>query len=203
MRVSHNHLCIFRSLLTVTSFTAWRLLGRRPSQARPHRRSRCPDRTRLVIIHLPNALRARPVSTHKKLELRQCLAPIAPKPTVQLHLCSQATKASRLKIYTTTIKTLCVETRMADPAEHIGTLHKDRLERAIYDCLTWSCPLHDANRGMKPCTPKNSWSPCKVETLCITPNYTRAIRMVQMLGLRSLSSKHGTTRSIWERPKQW
>jgi hypothetical protein len=58
-------------------------------------------------------------------------------------------------------KTLWVETRMAEPAQHIDTLHKDHLEKAIYDCLTWSRPLHDANHGLKPCTPKTVGIPAK------------------------------------------
>jgi hypothetical protein len=59
-------------------------------------------------------------------------------------------------------KKLILETRIGGLNSYVGTLRKDRLEEAIYQCLTWSCPLDDPKRGMNECNGYNAWNPCKV-----------------------------------------
>jgi hypothetical protein len=53
--------------------------------------------------------------------------------------------------------------RMGGDNAYVGTLRKDRLEEAIYQCLIWSCPLNDLKRGMNACNTKNAWNPCKID----------------------------------------
>jgi hypothetical protein len=59
-------------------------------------------------------------------------------------------------------KILYAEARTGNERQHVGTLRKKRLEKAIYECLKLLCPLDDLNRGMNPCTPKNTKS-CRVD----------------------------------------
>jgi hypothetical protein len=57
------------------------------------------------------------------------------------------------------------EIRLGGAAIHVGTLRLKRLEEAIYQCLTYSCPLYDSTREMNPCTPGNTWEPCTVHNI--------------------------------------
>jgi hypothetical protein len=50
-------------------------------------------------------------------------------------------------------KRLFTEARMGGAYHHVGTLRKKRLEKAIYDCLIWQCPL---KHGLTPCNAKNT-----------------------------------------------
>lgn len=61
-------------------------------------------------------------------------------------------------------KTLYAEARVGFEKQHIGTLRKGRLEKAVYECLTKICPLDDKKRGLQPCTPYNTKS-CRVSNI--------------------------------------
>lgn len=50
-------------------------------------------------------------------------------------------------------KRLSAEARVGGAYHHVGTLRKTRLEKAIYECLLWQCPLKN---GLTPCNAKNT-----------------------------------------------
>lgn len=66
-------------------------------------------------------------------------------------------------------KTLYVEARVGNGGQPVGTLRKRRLEKAIYECLNWSCPLDDPKRGLNACTQKNTKS-CRVNNIVYNVN---------------------------------
>jgi hypothetical protein len=43
-----------------------------------------------------------------------------------------------------------VEARVGYERQHVGTLRKDRLEKAIHKCIKQSCPLDDPRLGLDP-----------------------------------------------------
>jgi hypothetical protein len=59
---------------------------------------------------------------------------------------------------------LSAEARVGNERQHVGTLRKDRLENAIYECIKKTCPLDDARRGLNPCTPENAF-PCHIDNI--------------------------------------
>jgi hypothetical protein len=88
------------------------------------------------------------------------------------------------------IQTTVGEIRLGGEASHVGTLRLKRLEEAIYMCLTWSCPLYDSNREMKPCDARNTWEPCTVKNIVFDKDGKKEYKSDGWIEITTLQAFH-------------